>query len=194
MVVRNKLAILTLVLFSLSIIQTGCATIRKKTQKKDVKTGMFDNNREELERRFGKIVQGQTRTADLSTLGFELGAKNVQVFSGVPAFRELFGQEAFRNMIGNDFNKHLPEYNRYTLYQIPFQDTLVTSDRIYLNKKTTTTVGWDIVYSIVIHDDLVVYAAPRAVFYNQSQKDVAFLSGLIAILQEIGGSVGGIIR
>jgi len=148
------------------------------------------NDREKLVEAFDKIERNKTTRKGLEAIGFDLGAPNIQVFVGVPAFRELFGQEAFRNMAGNEFDKRLPEYNRYTLYQIPFKQTLVTSDRIYLNKKVTTTVGWDIVYSIVLHDDVVVYNAPRAVFLDQTQVDKAFLQGLLAVFGELSGALG----
>jgi hypothetical protein len=125
-------------------------------------------------------------------LGFDLKAKNVQTFTGVPAFRELFGPDVFRNAIdsNNGFDKRLPEYNSYTLYQIPYKDTLTTSDRVYMNKKTTTTVGWDSLYSIVLHNDVVIYAAPREVFLDQLQSDRRIAGGPIDLLQEIGGVLG----
>lgn len=171
---------------------TGCESARKRTKVDRNKTGLFSDDRAVLARKFEGIVRGKTTKAELTAMGFDLNAKNIQGFTGVPAFRELFGPDVFRNAIdgNNGFDKRLPEYNSYTLYQIPYKDTLVTSDRIYMNKKVTTTVGWDSLYSIVTHNDVVIYAAPKELFLDQLQTDRRVFGGPIDLIGEIGGTLG----
>ncbi|MEN9613764.1 MAG: hypothetical protein RLZZ347_71 [Candidatus Parcubacteria bacterium] len=189
-----KSRIVAVALCSLFILTlgTGCESARKRTKLDRNKTGMFSNDRQVLKEKFEGIVRGKTTLTDLEWAGFDLKSRNVQKFTGVPAFRELFGPDVFRNAIDGNvgFDKRLPEFNSYTLYQIPYKDLTVTSDRIYMNKKVTTTVGWDSLYSIVLHNDIVIYAAPREVFMDQLQTDRRIFGGPIDLLQEIGGMLG----
>ncbi len=168
----------------------GCESVRKRKKIVKVMPNVFDNDPTKLAEAFKKIVWKKTTRQELEVMGFKLGTKNVPIVVGVPAFLELFGKEAFRNMEQNGFLDRLPELNRFSFVQFPFQDTLETSDRIYLNKKTTTFVGWDMMFTIVMHDDLVVYAAPRHVYHDETRVDKAFLRGLIEFFSEIGQVVG----
>lgn len=187
---KTRIVLATLCGLLVIMSGTGCESARKRTKLDRNKTGLFSDNREVLAEKFKTIVQGKTTAEELRAMGFNFSAPNVQTFTGVPAFRELFGQEVFRNIEANGFDKRLPEYNRYTLYQIPYKDTLTTSDRIYLNKMKTTTVGWDALYSVVLHNDVVVYAAPKEVFLDQLLTDRRLFGGPIDLIRELGGAIG----
>lgn len=169
---------------------SGCTKLRKRVEKDRTVPEMFGNDHAKIAAEFEKIARGKTTRDELEQMGFDLKAKNVQILVGVPAFRELFGPDVFRNMEQNGFDRRLPELNRYSLYQIPFKDTLKTSDYFYINKKTTTLVGWDTMFTIVLHDDLVVYAAPRKVYRDETKVDRAFLQGLLEIFGRMGALVG----
>lgn len=189
---KPRIVLMTVFCLVVILAGSGCESARKRTKMDKNKTGLFSDNREVLAKKFESIVRGKTHKKDLEALGFDLTAKNIQTFTGVPAFRELFGPDVFRNALdgNNKMDNRLPEYNNYTLYQIPYKDTKVTSDRIYMNKKTTTTVGWDSLYSIVTHNDVVIYAAPKEVFLDQIQTDRRIAGGPIDLIGEIGGTLG----
>lgn len=174
----------------LAFLSVGCQAVKLKVQHQDVRTGMFGNNRSNLIVNFSSIQRGVTTTEDLEKSGFKLNAKNLRVVVGISAFREVFGPDVFRNFDYKELTESFPELNLYTLYEVPYKDITIVSDRIYWSKKTTTERGYDDMYSIVTKSNVVIYAAPRQVFKDTRNIDKAFAKGLIEIFGEFGGVAG----
>jgi len=169
-----------------TLLISGCkSSIFIRTKYQDTRTGLFGNNREELLAAFEKIEKGKTTKEDLGAIGLSI-TNNVEIFEGVPAFKELFGQEAFRNLDPLKFEEYLPEYNRYSLIQYPYKQLEIKSDRVYINRRKIHTFGWDIMLTVVLRDDIVIYSAPRKVFWDKMDNDKAFLQGLVDIIEDIG--------
>ena len=177
-------------LATLPIALTGCTALTKKINDEKSMTGLFNDDPTVLEERFGKIIREKTTRKELLELGFDPKAKNVDTFTGVPAFRRLFGPDVFRQMDGNNFSKRLPEYNQYELWVIPYVDTRMISSRVFMNEKRSHTTGSKSYYTIVLHDDVVVYAAADSVTLDQTQVEKFLISGPLALLRELGGAVG----
>lgn len=173
-----------------AFLSAGCRSVKLKVQYDDVRTGMFENNRTNLIDKFFSIKRNLTTTEDLERLGFKLKAKNLRVVVGINAFREVFGQDVFRDSDINELTKSFQELNLYTLYEIPYKSITNVSDRIYWSKKVTIEKGYDDMYSIVTRSNLVIYAAPRQVYKDTKRIDKAFARGLIEIIGELSGSLG----
>jgi len=174
----------TAALLLVVLCSVGCSSTGHKT----AKTGMFDDNLETLLENFRKVENGKTNLNDLGVMGFNLRAKNIDYFQGVPAFKEIYGQEAFRNFDPNNLTKMLPEFNRYTLYRVPFKDITTVSDRFYFSTKESLKTGDDVTLSIVTMDDkTVIYHAIQHIRVDEKEVDYAFASGLLIVLNDILG-------
>ncbi len=166
------------------LISVGCSS----TGRKITKTGLFSDNLDILLENFKKVENGKTNLNDFGVMGFNLRARNVDYFQGVPAFKEIYGQEAFRNFDPNNLTKMLPELNRYTLYRIPFKDINIVSDRFYFSTKETVKTGDDVTLSIVTMDDnTIIYHAIQHIRVDELEVDYAFASGLLVILKDVIG-------
>ncbi len=115
--------------------------------------------------------------------------KNVKVIRGATAFRELLGQEVFRNINHEEFQKLLPDLSRYTMYQMPWIDVSTVSDRFYMNKQKIEKSGYDVMLTVILYDDIVVYKGSIEVNNNTLEYKKALFSGIIAVLGEFGQAV-----
>lgn len=172
----------------------GCANVRKKTSRDKVYPHMFSNDLSLLLTNFARIKRGETTREDLKRMRFDLKAKNVREIEGVGAFRELFGQEAFRNVDPEKFERLLPELNLYTLYEIPYKDVTVVSDRLYVNRQKTVKQGPDTMFTIIVRNGLVVYAGKREVHNDTEEYRRRFLGGIVDVLGEFGGAISSAAR
>lgn len=167
----------------------GCV----KTRKEEVKTGLFGDDPEKMLEAFKKVKVCETTREKLEEIGFHLNAPNIDHFGGVDAMDQLFkGGQSFQGVV-NEFlkcgkdNELFKELNRYELVRIPYKDIETRTDRFYVNKKETTREGKDVLITIVLKDDIVVYApAPRNVNIKETSSDGAFLEGLVEFLDKYG--------
>lgn len=168
-------------LILMAILLVGCT----RTQYKTKKTGLFGDDLISLMENFKKIENGKTGRTQLENLGFKTTADNVETFIGVNAFKEVYGVDSFRYSDPERLAKLLPEFNRYTLIRIPFQDIRIKTDRWYFSEKSSIKTGDDVALSVVLYDDMVVYHAPQYIKINEKEVDSAFAQGLMNILENV---------
>jgi hypothetical protein len=165
------------------ILVSGCGTNNptKRFHTVRIQTGLFNDNPDELLKKFNQIKEKETTRRQLRKMGFDEDAKNVVIDQGVEGLKKIYGPNYFdgTGRDKTDTKKDLSEHTRYVLISIPYKDLLIKSDRIYLNKKKTETKGLDMVLSIVLYDDVVIYRAPRKVYRDETEVDRAFLQGLV---------------
>lgn len=163
----------------------GCSSIRKKTSRDSVYTGLFGNRKEALTEAFARIEESKTTVEELRDIGFDLRAKNVSSFEGPRAFEKLFeGQQVHIDL--RDPLGLLTEVKQYTLYLIPYKDIVTVSDRFYLNKQKTTVKGWDVTLYIITRDSVVIVARRRELYNDTESYKKAFLRGVLDALGELG--------
>lgn len=171
------------------IVAQGCVAAMKRTKVEQVKTGL---SHEQLMAVFAKVEKHKTTKADLEKMGVKFSDKNIQKIQGAAAFRELFGQDVFRDGDMAKMEGQLSKLDHYLLYQIPFKDVTTVSDRIYLNKKVTTVKGQDTSLNILFKDNIVEYVAEKSVTYDSRQEDRRTLGGLVDLFGEVGSAASAL--
>ncbi len=164
----------------------GCKALTKRTKVDRVKLELFDGNREKLRTAFQKIEKSKTTENELKEMGFVFDSKNIEVYRGASAFRVLFGPDVFRDGQISVIERSLPELDRYALIVVPWKDVTEVSSRVYWNKKQTTSVGWDISFTIMLKDGVVVYKSDKAVDYNTFKSEFSLFGGPFELIREIG--------
>lgn len=173
------------------LLFAGCIS----TTTNDVRTGLFADDPKALLAAFKKVKNNETTYSQLGEMGFKiLDVQNIETFVGVPAFQEIYGKEAFRNvdatkLANKDF---LNELNNYTLIKIPYFYTIKEEDRFYFTTQEEITTGDDISLSIVLLNDLVIYHAPRHVKINRKKSVSAFAQGFLDIFEKFAGISGNL--
>ncbi|MBI2025127.1 MAG: hypothetical protein HYT03_03525 [Candidatus Harrisonbacteria bacterium] len=164
------------------ILLVGCT----RTEHKERKTGLFDNDLTRFLEHFQKIENGKTNLNDLGVLGFDLRAHNIELIEGVDAFKTIYGPEAFRNIDPSKMREMLADFNRYKLIRIPYRNIVTVEDRFYFSTKEEIKTGDDVNLSMVIMDNqTVIYHAVQHLKINEREVDYAFAQGLLDIFEDL---------
>ncbi len=192
--IRATNVILAMLIGAVAFAGVGCMSVKKRVNRQAVFTdGFGKDKRELLITSFATIELKKTTLTELHEIGLKPG-KNVKVIRGATAFRELLGQEVFRNINHEEFQKLLPDLSRYTMYQMPWIDVSTVSDRFYMNKQKIEKSGYDVMLTVILYDDIVVYKGSIEVNNNTLEYKKALFSGIIAVLGEFGQAVSGSLR
>ena len=111
----------TLPLVLIFVFSAGCTVTREES----IKTGLLNDDPEELLLKFNEIKNNETNREGLAKLGFKdlEKTKNIRIFAGVEAFTEIYGKEAFSRIEPSKLmsKEFLNELNLFTLYKIPYR-------------------------------------------------------------------------
>lgn len=154
-----------------------------------ITTGLFNDNLDAMLAAFDKVEQGKTTKGDLTDLGFNLAAPNIQHLPGPDSMKAIFGDMVFQSAL-NDKDKVeslLAELNHYEMYSIPYKEIESETDQIYFSNKETHREGVDVLLTFVLKDGVVIYRGKRHRAINETEKDYGFAQGLINTIRDAAG-------
>jgi outer membrane murein-binding lipoprotein Lpp len=169
------------------LVLSGCVVTKEST----VKTGLFNDNFQELSAAYEKVDQmerGKATRQEIEALGFNFSADNVERVPGPFAFRRIFGENVFQNAL-SDYSKAdvlLAELNQYKAFFIPYKDITTRTDRFYFSKKEIIRKGDDLLILIMFKKDVLFYADFQYVKIDSKESEGAFAQGLLDIIEKYG--------